>query len=417
MQRWSLRTAVQCAVVALCWALGGCALLTRSERPPTLLLISLDGFRWDYCARYPEATPHLRQLTKEGVSARGLIPAFPSNTFPNHYSIVTGLRPAHHGIINNEFFDASLGTYFHYNQPASVHDPRWWRGEPIWVTAIKQGRKSACSYWVGSEVEIDGVRPSYWRVFDVATKGGVFEERLAELRSWLALPPDARPAVIAFYLEETNSVGHKYGPDSPELAAAVKLLDERVGTLLEQFDAAKLPVNVLVVSDHGMTPIRRDRIAILEDYLPTDKYQLDFHGPVAGLRPLEGGDAALTEALGKLPSFVKAYRTEELPARFHIEAGPRVPPIWLLPEEGGEILPRAYYERYRNTLNKADHGYDPAFESMRGILIAHGPSFQSGGRTIDAVENIHLYNLMCAALRLKPAPNDGDNRLVRAMLK
>src|SRR5258708_284264 len=185
-----------------------------TSNPPPLLLISLDGFRWDYCDLHPAETPRLHALMQHGVHTRELIPVFPSNTFPNHYSIVTGLYPAHHGIINNVCFDPRLNEFFHYNQAASAHDNRWWGGEPIWITAVKQGKRSASYFWPGSETDVNGVRPTITQPFDYSIS---FEKRLNDLVGWLQLPEDQRPAVIAFYLGETNSVGHNAGPHSPEL--------------------------------------------------------------------------------------------------------------------------------------------------------------------------------------------------------
>ncbi|HWA10390.1 MAG TPA: alkaline phosphatase family protein [Opitutaceae bacterium] len=402
--------------------LAGCVLLLAgcagpSARPPgpvpPLLLISMDAFRWDYCSLHPAETPHLRALIAGGISARGLVSVFPSNTFPNHYSIVTGLYPSHHGIINNEFFDPVQGELFHYNMASSVGQSAWWGGEPIWITAVRQGRKSASSFWVGSEAEIKGLRPTFWKPYDPKL---TFEARFAELMDWLHLPAEQRPAVITMYLEETNSIGHKYGPDSPELSAAIKLQDDRIGAIMDRLKAENLAVNVVIVSDHGMTPISLQRIIILDDFLDPKKVQTDFDGPVAGLRPLDGNVDAVLHALAPL-QHARAYRVEDLPARFHITTNPRNPPVWIVPEEGWEIYFRTKYDTYKNTFNKGDHGYDPAFTSMRGILIASGPSFKAGGTVIDEVENIHVYNLLCAALGLKPAPNDGDDRLVRAMLR
>lgn len=399
-------------VATLVALFAGCAGPGNRPPPPPLILISLDAFRWDYCALHPDETPNLRQLAREGVSARGLIPVYPSNTFPNHYSIVTGLYPSHHGIVNNEFFDPDLGEYFHYNRAASVHDPRWWGGEPIWVTAIKQGRKAADSFWVGSEAEIAGVRPTFWKTYDATL---TFDQRLAELIGWLHLPADQRPAVVTFYLEEANSIGHKFGPGSPELTAVLKVLDARIGTLVERLRADRLDANLVVVSDHGMTPISTERVILLDDYLKPAEVQLDFEGPVAGLRPLTGDPSTLLRALAPLPH-AKAYRVEDLPARFHVTANPRNPSVWIVPDEGWEIYFRSRFEAYRKTFNHGDHGYDPAFATMRGIFIANGPSFRSGV-LLPETENIHIYNLLCAALRLKPAPNDGDDRLVKAVLR
>ena len=400
------------AALALLALLAGCTTETTTKPAPPLVLISLDGFRWDYCALHPAETPHLRQLAAEGCTTRGLIPVYPSNTFPNHYSIVTGLYPAHHGIINNEMFDPASQTFFHYNRPASVHENRWWGGEPIWVTAIKQGHPSASSFWVGSEAEIEGVRPTYWKPYDYKIP---FANRLDELAGWLRLPAAQRPAVITFYLEETNSVGHKFGPGSPELAAAVKLLDGRVGAIQERLKAEGQDVNLVVVSDHGMTPISVDRVIVLDDYLDPAFVQVDFYGPVAGLRPLDGNAPSVVRALSALPH-ARAYLAQDLPARFHLSGNTRIPPVWIVPDEGWEIELRNHFKVVRDRYNKGDHGYDPAFASMRGILIASGPSFMRGV-VIDPVENVHIYNLLCAALQLTPAPNDGDNRLARAFLR
>ncbi|MEO6875976.1 MAG: ectonucleotide pyrophosphatase/phosphodiesterase [Opitutaceae bacterium] len=380
--------------------------------PPPLILISLDGFRWDYMALHPAETPHLRELKRLGSSARALIPVYPSNTFPNHYSIVTGLYPTHHGIINNEMFDPTLQTFFHYNRPSSAHESVWWGGEPIWVTAGKQGRASASSFWVGSEAEIKGRRPTFWKNYDYTIP---FEKRLDELIGWLKLPPDQRPAIITFYFEETNSAGHKFGPDSPELAATVKRLDGQIGEMQARLKSAGQVVNFVIVSDHGMANISPDHVVVLDDYLDPTFVQVDFFGSVAGLRPLDGDAPSVVRALSAIPH-AKAYLLQDLPARFHIGSNPRNPPVWVVPDEGWEIETRAHFRAVRGRYLKGDHGYDNALDDMHGILIASGPSFKSGV-VVDPVENIHIYNLLCAALQLTPAPNDGDDRLVKAFLK
>jgi predicted AlkP superfamily pyrophosphatase or phosphodiesterase len=395
--------------------------LTAAAQPtapttPPLLLISMDGFRWDYCALHPEQTPNLRQLAREGISARGLIPVFPSNTFPNHYSIVTGLYPSHHGIINNHLYDAARREFFHYNRPECVRDGSWWGGEPIWVTAVRQGRKSACSFWVGSEAPVDGVRPTYWKPWDPKA---TFEPRLEELIHWLTLPAAEQPAIVTFYFEESNSAGHHSGPDSPELVATIQRLDGQLGEIRRRLAAARVDANIVVVSDHGMTPSPAERVLVLDRYVDLNTVQVDFDESNVGLRPRNGASVdSVLEQLKQLPPQAKAYRATELPARFHVEAtNPRVPPVWIVLDEGWHMLRGAVLAKAQGHFVKGQHGYDPALPSMHGILIAAGPSFRNSGAVTDAVENVHIYNLLCAALSLKPARNDGDDRLVRAMLK
>lgn len=385
---------------------------------PPLILISLDGFRGDYPEKYPAETPALRALRRDGVSARGLIPVFPSNTFPNHYTIVTGLLPAHHGIVNNIFLDPAAGLFFRYNQPASVGEARWWGGEPIWATAIRQGRKAAASFWIGSEAEIAGVRPTFWKKYDYSIP---FERRLDELLGWLRLPPAERPAVIVFYLEETNSTGHMHGPDSPEIAAAIKLSDGRIATMLARLREEKIEPNLLIVSDHGMTATSLGRVVLLEDHLARDSVQIEDEGSALALRPLQGTAQDIVRAFAGVPH-VKAFLREDLPAHFRFSGNDRISPVWILPDEGWHVASRAAVERMRTRhaatggYLKGDHGYDPRLPSMHGILIAHGPAFRRGVE-LPAVENLHLYNLMCAVLKLTPAKNDGDDRLIKSALR
>ena len=383
-----------------------------------LILVSLDGFRWDYCDKYPDSAPTLRALRREGVTAQGLIPVFPSNTFPNHYTLVTGLYPARHGIVNNDFLDSSSGLIFRYNQPAAVRDPRWWGGEPVWVTAIRQGRRAATAFWVGSEAPVGGIRPTYWKPFDYSVP---FERRLEEVAGWVTGPAADRAALVAFYLEETNSAGHTWGPDSPQVAAAVKLCDDRLAALLARLRREGLEPNLVVVSDHGMTPVAAARTVLLDDHLDRTRIQVDADGSVAALRPLDGDVEALFRLAEKIPH-ARAYRAADLPERFRFSGNPRIAPVWVLPEPGWHVGTRANFERLKQRYASAtgylagDHGYDPQLPDMHGFFLAHGPAFRRGV-ALPAVENVHVYNLLCAVLGIVPAANDGDDRLVRGALR
>lgn len=411
-RRRSSLTAVRSLAFLLLWLAGAGAFGATPPSVP-LLLISMDGFRWDYASLHPEQTPNLRQLAREGISAEKLIPVFPTNTFPNHYSIVTGLYPSRHGIVNNEFFDPIAGEFFRYNVTSSSQKKIWWGGEPIWVTAQRQGLNAACSFWPGSEAEIAGMRPKFWKPYSTTLP---FETRLDELFAWLRLPLEERPAVITIYLEEGNSVGHKFGPGSPELIEVIETLDARLGAVRTRLEHEGVVANMVVVSDHGMTPVSAERVVLLDDYIAPSAVQLDFDGSVVGLRPADGDVPGLLRRLEVVPR-AKVYATADLPARFRIEENPRNPPVWIIPEEGWEIYFRARFETFRTRFSRGDHGYDNAFPSMQGILVAQGPAFRSGGTVVPAVENVHLYNALCAVLRIRPAANDGDDRLVKALLR
>jgi predicted AlkP superfamily pyrophosphatase or phosphodiesterase len=382
-----------------------------SQQP--LLLVSLDGFRWDYLDRFPESAPTLCRLRQTGASVRGLVPVFPSNTFPDHYTIVTGLWPEHHGMLNNTFFDPVRGLFFRNTIPTTVRDPAWWGGEPLWATAVKQGRTSATYFWPGSEAAIQGVHATWWMPFDYSVP---FEKRLDVVDSWIRSKSPAPPAVTLFYFEETNTVGHRHGPDSPQIVEAIKKLDTQLAALLERFERAGFTPNVVIVSDHGMAAVKPERNVALDAFIDPTAVQIDFSGPVAGLRPLKGSVDDVLRSLEKVPTGVKVYRLTELPARFHLGQNPRVPPVFVVPEEGGWADTQAGLAQKLAT-TRGEHGYDPELPSMHGILVVHGPAFRSDGFIGERVENVHVYNLLCFAAGLKAAPNDGDDRLIRALGK
>ncbi|HEX5222311.1 MAG TPA: ectonucleotide pyrophosphatase/phosphodiesterase [Verrucomicrobiae bacterium] len=408
MKNWLQRSAIW-----FCAAWAGLTACVSASVPPeerTVILVSLDGFRWDYLQRFQPT--NLVRLAKEGVQAERLIPAFPSLTFPNHYTLVTGLYPEHHGIIGNNFYDPEFKA--HYNAFTDVSsESRWWGGEPIWVTAIKQGRTAKCMFWPGSQTEIGGVRPTEWKPFN---KNTTFTESVDTVLGWLDAT-SKRPGFVTMYFHEPDSAGHKDGLNSPQLADAVKQVDTAIGRLVDGIQRLKLNevVNLVIVSDHGMAELSPDRVITLGDFLDMSKVQVDFSGAVAGLRPLDGNVEALSAALKKSEKGFHLYRREQMPERFRFRNNDRIPPLVLLAEEGWQITPRTTAEQAGRTVLKATHGFDPGLPSMGGLFIAHGPAFQRGV-TIAPEENVHVYNLLCATLGLKPASNDGDDRLARKVL-
>ena len=387
-----------------------------AARPP-LILISIDGFRWDYLRKYP--APVLQRLAAEGVHARRMTPSFPSKTFPNHYTLVTGLYPENHGIVSNSFYDPAFGETFSMGKAESNQQARWWAGgEPVWITAEKQGVRSACYFWPGSEAENHGLRPSFYLPFNGKISS---EDRVDGLLAWLDLPPAQRPRFCTLYFDVVDHAGHTFGPDAPETAAAVKQVDAAVGRLLSGLAARGLAdtANLVIVADHGMSPCSTDRVIFIEDLLDPSTVQVESTGPNGGVRPKLGGPsvAALLAAIrAKNLPHLQVYLREEVPARLHYSHGERIPPVVLVAEDGWNIESKAGWPLRSARYNRGTHGWEPTTANMGALFLAHGPAFNNGVE-FDDVENIHVYNLLCAVLGIKPAANDGDDRLDRLALR
>lgn len=391
-----------------------CATPNPRPRADLLVLVSIDGFRWDYLQQYD--APTLRALAAGGVHAARLTPAFPSKTFPNHYTLVTGLYPAHHGIVGNWFYDPASGETFGMSKPSSNSEERWWAaGEPVWITAEKQGVRSACFFWPGSETAHDGIRPSFFKTFDKKLPAAA---RVDGLLGWLALPPPQRPRLATLYFDVVDDMGHRHGPIAPETGAAVKEVDEALARLLAGLDRLGLKdrTDLVIVSDHGMSEQGPDRVIFLEDLMNVSQVQVDATGPTGGVRPKPGTvtPAELAAHIrAKAPPQLHVWLRDETPEQFHFRGNPRIPEVVLLADDHWNFESRVGWPNRVLTYNKGNHGWDPATPNMGALFIANGPSFRHGVE-IPAVENIHLYNLLCAALGIKPAPNDGDQRLVEA---
>lgn len=368
-----------------------------------LILISLDGFRWDYLDLVE--TPHLRRLAVSGVRAEGLIPVFPSKTFPNHYSIVTGLYPGHHGIISNNMIDSELDAEFHLHDRDAVEDPAWWGGEPIWVTAEQQDLIAAALFWPGSETAVAGVRPTHWQRFD---RELAFEARVEQVFGWLQLSSDKRPRMISLYFEYPNDVSHTYGPESAEAFAAVREVDARIGDLVAGIEQRGLSgvVNLVVVSDHGMAEVNQQRTIFIDDHVDLEPGEVFEQGALLQVYPQAGRETQLYEALSQLSEHLAIYRRSEIPERYSLRENPRTPPILGVPDVGWKVATREVYAADDHASMKGDHGQDPSDRRMHGIFIANGPAFRSG-LVIDRLESVEVYNLLAAVLNLVPAPNDG----------
>lgn len=379
-----------------------------------LILISIDGFRWDYMDKF--SAPTLRHLADSGVHATKLIPSFPSKTFPNHYTLVTGLRPEHHGIVSNFFFDPVLKADFNKGRQADNEDPRWWSGgEPVWITAEKQHLRTACFFWPGSQSSFQGRKASYYETYHGKV---ISNDNVDDLLRQLDQPADLRPKFCALYFDVVDIKGHKFGPDAPGTGEAVKEADAAVARLLDGLAKRGLrdTANLVIVSDHGMTPIDSKRVIFLEDLMPISTVQVESYGPNGGVRPKTGSAADLVAQIRakKIPH-LQVYLREEVPEHLHYRDNPRIPPVVLIADAGWNIEPKITWPKLGPNYDHGTHGYDPLLPDMGALFIASGPAFRHGVEITD-VENIHVYNLLCAALGIKPASNDGDDRLVRAAL-
>ena len=367
-----------------------------------VLLVSIDGFRADYLDA--GLVPNLSRIASEGVRAQWMNPSYPSLTFPNHYSIVTGLRPDRHGIVHNRMHDEALGDFSLSNRQA-VGDGRWWGGEPIWITAQKAGLRSATMFWPGSEAAISGVRPTQWRPFDKAVSS---DARVDQVLAWLDEPPSMRPAIITLYFDVVDTAAHHDGPDSPQARAALAEVDAALGRLRAGLVARGLldGVDLVIVSDHGMAKVAPGNVVALEDMVTMAEAKVVSAGQVVGIAPNPGFEAAVEAKLLGAHERYDCWRKGELPARWHYGTHPRIPPIVCQLHEGWDALPREYIAG-RPDHARGSHGYDPALPSMRALFVARGPAFRQGVE-IPAFDNVDVYPLLARLLGVAPGSNDGD---------
>ncbi|KAM0255819.1 hypothetical protein ACHAQJ_005406 [Trichoderma viride] len=396
---------------------------------PTTIIISLDGFRADFLQR--GITPRLNAFVKEGVSPKWMHPSFPSVTFPNHYTLATGLYPEAHGIVGNTFWDPELKAEFHYTDPARSLDPKWWGGEPFWVTAEKQGIQAAIHMWPGSEAHILSKEPTFVDKYNGKEE---LDTKVSRILGWLDMPgkesgsieaKDMRPQLIAAYVPNVDSDGHKYGPNSTEIRTTIQKVDMMMDQIFTGLDERNLTdiVNVIVVSDHGMATTDTTRLLQLEDLVDTSKIEHIDGWPLYGLRPknpddLQGLYDGLAEKAKSNPNFEVYLRDVNMPERYHFSKNDRIAPLWIVPKTGWAIASKEEFDvveaKKENLVYhpRGLHGYDHEHPLMRAIFIARGPAFPHPANSqVDAFQNIEVYNLLCDSLGLTPKPNNGTLRL------
>ena len=386
----------------------GCTRVSRQERVgqsshPYVVLVSFDAFRHDYIDRFHPAA--FEEIASRGVRASALIPSFPSKTFPNHYTLVTGLYPGHHGIVANAFYDPARREWYRPGTGQTVRDSSWYGGEPIWVTAERHGVKAGVYFWPGSEASIQGVRPSYVAAYDGTVPNA---NRVISAMAWLRKPALDRPHLVLLYFSEVDDTTHKYGPNTSHSADVVASVNRTVRQLLDSIAALPFAdsVNIVIVSDHGMAQIPPGQVISVTDLLArggVDTTRMEFgeNGPTMSL--WFGGDTArVRHARGVLDagmSHAHAYARNETPARWHVRDNPRAGDLLLVADEG-YVLQRRGTDRPPSA---GVHGYDPAQHDMQGIFLAAGPNVKRIG-TIPAFENVHVYPFLVALLALDRGP-------------
>lgn len=367
-----------------------------------VILISIDGFRADYINR--GVTPHLKQLANTGLSGK-LKPSFPTKTFPNHYAMVTGKRPDHSGLVGNSMIDPRRpGVTFSLSDPKQAKDPFWWNeAEPIWVTAEKTGIRTATMFWPGSEVEIHGQRPTDWFPFSADISN---EQRVRTAIDWLRRPDDKRPRFVTLYFDTVDTAGHWYGPDSPELNAAIAEVDQQIGVLVDSFAELEIDPVLIVVADHGMRAISADRIIQLTDLIDLPSIIPVVTGAYAAIEPAAGTDGRVPAALLGKHEHMECWSRQNIPERLQYGSNARVTEITCIPHPGWSIL--AGEPPY--PVSGGTHGFDNQDEEMLAIFLARG---LNGTGTVGTVDNIELYPLLASLLEIAPLPSDATGELLK----
>ena len=366
-------------------------------RDPVTILISIDGFRPDYLER--GITPHLSALAAAGIYGP-MRPSFPSKTFPNHWTLVTGKTPDHHGIVSNTMEDSQRpGEIF----KMATQDPYWWsQAEPIWITAEKQKIRTATMFWPGSEVDFNGVRPADWWPFNQKLTN---DRRVNAVVDWMRRPSEIRPRLVTLYFDTVDTAGHFFGPaPGDKLHAAITAVDAEIGRLKQELDALEQPVNFVIASDHGMTETAPERIIYLDRILARDQYHMVEDGNFAGLEPLEGKEAALRAAFLRPHEHMECWDRDNIPAHFAYGKNPRVPSILCLPEIGWVV-----YQDVPEWMTGigGGHGYDQREPDMLAFFLASGPAIAAGGQ-LPVFDNVNIYSLVARLAGVNPVTSDGS---------
>lgn len=395
--------------------------LLAQEKDQYVILISLDGFRHDYVERFkPE---NLSSFIANGTAAESMIPSFPSKTFPNHYTIATGMKPENHGLVNNSFYEPEKDLVYSMAVRDIVEDGYWYGGIPIWVLAEQNGMKAASYFFVGSEAPVQGVHPSYYFNFDGSVPNLT---RVSKVFEWLQLPEDERPRLITLYFSDMDNIGHAVGPDNDaQISGRLEKLDRELGALFEGLKSFDLDINIFLVSDHGMTNIPKENLLNLDQITEGINARVVNNGALAHLHldnPLE-----LEEVYLRLNTLEGPFRVSKVQDKDYYKNidryRNRLGDILILPDLGFYLVDTQGMVKYQNrsamfkTNTFGEHGFSPEYKDMHGIFYANGPSIRKN-EIIPSFQNFHVYPLICTILGL-PIPDDidGDIKVLEKILE
>jgi predicted AlkP superfamily pyrophosphatase or phosphodiesterase len=390
----------------------------QSDKIPYVVLISFDGFRNDYVERFN--LPNFKKFIQQGAAAEGLIPSFPSKTFPNHYTIVTGLYPGNHGLVDNSFYDPEKKQPYGMRIREAVIDPSYYGGTPLWQLAKQNNIISASYFWVGSELQDEKLHPDYFYKYDQSVP---FQDRMDQLIRWLNLPEKERPHLISVYFSSPDTESHKYGPLAKETENTVRSLDSLLGNFIQRVDSTKLPVNIVIVSDHGMKEMqdKEETYIFIDEIIKSTKtIQVANGGTQAHIYTSSKSETdSIFRALSAQAKDYSVTRKKDFPTRWHYD-NVRSGEILVVAHPGKYIL-SGTREKMREGWSTGGtfgaHGFDPDLVTdMHGIFYAKGPNIRKGVK-IKAFRNIHVYPLIAEIFKLKTPPIDGDLKVLKPILK
>jgi len=382
-----------------------CACCPRRDR--YVVIVSLDAFRWDYPEMYD--TPWLDSIARAGVRAV-MMPSYPSSTFPNHYTLATGLVPDHHGIVNSQFWDPERGELYSMGDSLTRYNPVYYGGEPVWNTAERQGVRTASIYWVGSDVAIGGHYPSSYLRWNDAPRLD-YAQRAEETVRLLSLPKRQRPRLVMVYFDDPDATSHEFGPDSIESGTVIHYLDSLVGVMYQ--GVRSLPygdrINFIVTADHGMTDISDERFIRIDEVLDTTWCERVVSTNPTSIFTRPGCRDSVLAALSEV-EHIQAWPRESVPAELQYGSSPHLGDVIVAPDLGWQFA-------FQPRRLLGAHGYAPQEADMQVFFCASGPDFMEGYVSDETFANTAVYPLLCRLLGVKPAPCDGDLSGVGAMLK